>query len=55
MTYEEVERVTSPLKKASVNNNNQETKLPIKDAAVEEDNTVPYWVRVNQFIMGASA
>jgi len=55
MTYEEIERVTSPLKKASVTNE-KETKLPVKSAATEEENEndIPYWARVNQFIVGAT-
>ena len=51
MTYEEIERVTSPLKKASVE---KESKLPIKSASEEDNNSneIPYWVRVNQYVVG---
>ena len=49
MTYEEIERVTSPLKKASVTKE-QETKLPVKSAATEDE--VPDWVKISQFIIG---
>ncbi len=53
MTYEEIERVTSPLKKASVTT---ESKLPVKSAATEDSNDYqePEWVRIHNFIVGAS-
>jgi hypothetical protein len=51
MTYEEIERVTSPLKKASVEKS-QESKLPIKSASEEDSNEIPYWLRVNQYVVG---
>jgi hypothetical protein len=56
MTYEEIERVTSPLKKASVSHEN-ETKLPGKSAATEESNgnDMPYWARVNEAIVGVTS
>lgn len=53
MTYEEIERVTSPLKKASVS---QESKLPVKSAASEDNSSeLPYWVQIEQSITGGSA
>ena len=56
MTYEEIERVTSPLKKASVSHEN-ETKLPVKSAATEDSNSndMPYWARVNEAIVGVTS
>jgi len=57
MTYEEIERVTSPLKKASVSHEN-ETKLPVKSASSTEDsngNDMPYWARVNEAIVGVTS
>jgi len=54
MTYEEIERVTSPLKKASVSNE-KETKLPVKSASSEEGSSnseLPYWVQIEQFVSG---
>ena len=57
MTYEEIERVTSPLKKASVDKEkSQESKLQVKSASDESnDNDVPYWVRINQHIIGVTS
>ena len=54
MTYEEIERVTSPLKKASVTKE-QETKLPTKNAATEDSNEIPAWLRINQHIVGVTS
>jgi hypothetical protein len=53
MTYEEIEKVTSPLKKASVTKE-QETKLPVKSASTEESE-MPYWALINDFIVGGNA
>ncbi len=56
MTYEDIERVTSPLKKASVTE--KETKLPTKSAASESNNQeeeVPYYVRIHNFIAGVNS
>ena len=58
MTYEEIERVTSPLKKASIDKEkSQESKLQVKSASDESndnDNDVPFWVRINQHIIGVA-
>jgi hypothetical protein len=53
MSYDEIVSVTSPLKKANVNQS-QETKLQVKSASTEE-NEVPYWARIEQQIVGDSA
>ncbi len=56
MTYEEIERVTSPLKKASVDKKTEESKLQVKSAASEESSSdLPYWVQIEQSISGARA
>ena len=55
MTYEEIERVTSPLKKASVDKATQESKLQVKSAASEDSSELPYWVQIEQFVTGGSA
>ncbi len=56
MTYEEIERVTSPLKKASVTKEQEkETKLPTKSASTEDSNEIPAWLRINQHIVGVSS
>jgi len=56
MSYEEIERVTSPLKKASVQQE-KETKLPTKSAATEENNAedVPYYLRIHNYIAGVNS
>src|ERR1043165_7178471 len=53
MTYEEIEKVTSPIKKASVTTD-KETKLPVKSASTEESE-MPYWALINDFIVGGNA
>ncbi len=57
MSYEEIERVTSPLKKAS--KEEKETKLPTKSAATEESNNnnedVPYYLRIHNYISGVNS
>ena len=56
MTYEEIEKVTSPLKKASVDKP-QESKLQVKSAASDEEkiSELPFWVQIEQYISGVRA
>ena len=58
MTYEEIERVTSPLKKASVDKEKQESKLQVKSASDESNdngNDVPFWVRIHDHVIGVTS
>jgi hypothetical protein len=54
MAYEEIEKHVAPLKVTK--QASQESKLQVKSAANEENNNeLPYWVQIEQFISGARA